>query len=195
MPVATRRRLRGGVGGRRPACSRAAARRGAGRTAVRARRRRSAGRSVGRVGRLCDSRAMTSWEPRASARWPRPMIALAAAIVRVVVGESKREAAHGLHGATDHEQRRAASVGHPAERDRQEDRQQRERRGDEPDLTCALTVSEQPIGGRRSDQVDRGLRDAHREQREEKPPGQRATPRGGAWPARRTGGRRTPRRR
>ena len=56
--------------------------------------------------------------------------------------EGEQEAADGLYGTADHQERCSAPVGQPSERDREEDRQQRERRRYEPDLARALSVGE-----------------------------------------------------
>jgi hypothetical protein len=67
-----------------------------------------------------------------------------------------------------------AAVRHTPEWDGEEERDDRERGGDEPDLERAVAEGEQPVRRRRPRDVDRGLRGRRREQREGESAAQRS---------------------
>jgi hypothetical protein len=82
-------------------------------------------------------------------------------------GDCEREARGDLQAAPEQQERdRVPAVGQAPERDREEERDDRERRGDEADLERAVAEREQPVRRRGAGDVDGCLRRDRREQRE-----------------------------
>ena len=91
-------------------------------------------------------------------------------------GDGEQQGSGGLDAAAEDEQGRAsAAVREAAERDREEEWDERERGGDEPDLARPRAECEQAVRRRRTRDVDRGLRDRERRDREGQPAAQFST--------------------
>jgi hypothetical protein len=83
---------------------------------------------------------------------------------------AEQRAGERLERATgDEEGSRVSAVGEPAERDREEERQKRERGGHESDVARVATEAEQPVRGHRPRDVDGRLGRRHRADAEVEP--------------------------